>query len=343
MRRTGEAILPLHTGRAPAWLMEKMILLSREIVRIITEEYGPEELLVRLSDPFWFQSLGCVLGFDWHSSGLTTTTCAALREAIKPLKKELNVFACGGKGRVALETPQEIERICDTFSISEGESFIYASRMSAKVDSACVQDGFSLYHHMIFFTKNQWCVIQQGVDGERWARRYHWLSSDLKSFVCEPHKAICSPVKRRILNLVAEKSSFARECILKLSKHKPEEISTMKRKFIEDESISPERLGKAVALSYDCCPESFEQLISIRGIGARTLRALALLSEIIFGAPLSFKDPVRYTFAHGGKDGVPYPVDLETYRNSIEILKKAVEKAKIGHYEKIRALRRLSI
>jgi hypothetical protein len=342
MKRTGEAILPLHTGRAPAWLMEKMILLSREIMRIIVEKYGTEELLIRLSDPFWFQSLGCVLGFDWHSSGLTTTTCAALREAVKPLGNDLNIFACGGKGKAALKTLQQVEKTCDNFSISKGKSFIYASKMSAKVDSACVQDGFNLYHHMIFFTQDKWCVIQQGLDGERWARRYHWLSKDLRTFICEPHKAICSPIKRRTLNLVAKKSSFARECILKLSKRKPEEISLLEQKLIKDKSTSSKRLEKAIALSYNCCSENFEQLIFIKGIGAKTLRALALLSEIIFGAPLSFKDPARYTFAHGGKDGVPYPVDLKTYRNSIEILKIAVEKAKIGHYEKMRALRRLS-
>jgi hypothetical protein len=350
--RTGIAHLPLHYGKAPSWLFQRMKSLAREITLFVIDAYGVEEMLLRLSDPFWFQSFGCVLGFDWHSSGVTTTVCGAMKEGIRGMEKEIGLYIAGGKGRASRKTPQEIEEICGQRSI-DGIPLIYASRMSAKVDSAAVQDGYQIYHHCFFFTENgSWAVVQQGMnERSRYARRYHWLSQGLKDFVCEPHWAVCCDRRSEGLNLVAFESEQARKAIAELSHERPEFLITEGKKAIElflseehfilGEDIRLERLEKIFNQIYDRSPQNFEQLLGIQGVGAKSLRALSLISELIYGVRPSFKDPARFSFAHGGKDGHPYPVDRKAYDQTIEVLKSAIDKARLGDREKIEAIRRL--
>ncbi|MDI7259995.1 MAG: DUF763 domain-containing protein [Thermodesulfobacteriota bacterium] len=350
--KTGVAHLPLHYGKAPPWLFQRMKALSREITFFIIDSFGPEELLLRLSDPFWFQAFGCALGFDWHSSGLTTTVCGALKEGVHGIEKELGLYIAGGKGKTSRKTPLEIEEICHQRSI-DGSPLIYASRMSAKVDSAAVQDGYQIYHHCFFFTnKGSWAVIQQGMNEKtRYARRYHWLSQGVKDFVCEPHWAVCCDQKKEGLNLVAFESERARQVITKLSYEKPEflitegekakELFLPKEHPIPMEEIHLERLEKIFIQIHERSPRNFEQLLGIQGVGPKSLRALSLISELIYGVSPSFRDPTRFSFAHGGKDGHPYPVDRKVYDKTIEVLKEAIERARIGDREKIEAIRRL--
>jgi hypothetical protein len=351
--RTGVAHLPLHYGKAPSWLFQRMKSLSREITLFVIDAYGVEEMLLRLSDPYWFQAFGCVLGFDWHSSGVTTTVCGALKEGMKEMEGELGFFIAGGKGRTSRKTPQEIQEVCDRQSI-DGIPLIYASRMSAKVDSAAVQDGYQIYHHSFFFTKNgSWAVVQQGMNEEtRYARRYHWFSQGVIDFVCEPHWAVCCDQKKEGLNLVAQESEKARQAITEISHEKPEFLISAGKRAIElylprehpvpSEEIHLERLEKIFSQIYDRSPENFEQLLGLGGVGPKSLRALSLVSELIYGAKPSFRDPTRFSFAHGGKDGHPYPVDRKAYDQTIEVLRSAVEKARVGDREKTDAIRRLS-
>jgi hypothetical protein len=350
--RTGVAHLPLHYGKAPSWLFQRMRSLAREVTLFIIDVYGVEEMLSRLSDPFWFQAFGCVLGFDWHSSGVTTTVCGALKEGIKGIEKELGFYVAGGKGRTSRKTPQEIEEICSQRSI-DGNQLIYASRMSAKVDSTAVQDGYQIYHHCFFFTnKGSWAVVQQGMNEKtRYARRYHWLSDGVKDFVCEPHWAVCCDQRNEGLNLVALESEKAREAITELSHERPEFLVTEGKRAIElylpkehaipMEEIHLERLEKIFIQIYDHSPKNFEGLLGIQGVGPKSLRALSLISELIYGVKPSFRDPARFSFAHGGKDGHPYPVDRKVYDKTIEVLKGAIDKAKVGDREKVEAIQRL--
>jgi len=353
MKKTGIANLPLHGGKAPQWLFKRMTILARTVVELMIMELGREELLRRLSDPFWFQSFGCVLGFDWHSSGLTTTVTGAIKEGLRGLENSLRLFVAGGKAKRALNTPLEIAEYAEKAGFSP-EYFVHASRLSAKVDNVAVQDGFNLYHHMIIFTpEGHWCVIQQGMNESlSMARRYHWLSFNLKSFVEEPHSAICCDIKTQTLNFTAKESADLRKASVILSCEKPEktiaevqkvkELVLPKRHAVTFKDINPRALYKVLVQTYERQPYNFESLLEIKGLGAKTLRALALTSELIYGVPISFKDPARYSFAHGGKDGTPYPVNRVVYDKTVDILKKAIEEAKIGRSEKISALRRLA-
>jgi hypothetical protein len=350
--KTGTAYLPLHYGKAPAWLFQRMKSLAREITLTIIDTYGAEEMLSRLSDPFWFQAFGCLLGFDWHSSGVTTTVCGALKEGIKGMEGELGFFVAGGKGKTSRKTPQEIEEISYQHSI-DGIPLIYASRMSAKVDSAAVQDGYQIYQHTFFFTQSgQWAVVQQGMNEEsRYARRYHWFSQGIRDFVCEPHWAVCCDRKKEGLNLVAQESERSRHSITELSGEKPEVLIADWRRAVElhlprehpvpMEKSRLERLENIFVQIYERSPDNFEQLLGIRGVGPRSLRALSLISELVCGVKPSFKDPTRFSFAHGGKDGHPYPVDRKVYDKTIEVLKDAIDKARVGDREKMEAIRRL--
>jgi hypothetical protein len=327
--------------------------LARAVTLFMVDTYGAEEMLSRLSDPFWFQAFGCALGFDWHSSGVTTTVCGALKEGIRGIEDELGFYVAGGKGRASRKTPHEIETICDRIS-TDGTPLIYASRMSAKVDSAAVQDGYQIYHHAFFFISDgQWAVVQQGMNEEnRYARRYHWWSRGLKDFVCEPHWAVCCDQKKGGLNLVAFESEETRRAITELSRERPEfvikegqkvnELFLPAQHSVPMEKIRLERLEKIFLQIYDRAPERFEDLLGIQGVGPKSLRALSLISELIHGAKPSFRDPARFGFAHGGKDGHPYPVDRKTYDRTIEILNCALEKARLGDREKMEAIRRLS-
>lgn len=352
-QRTGIANLPLHYGKVPPWLFERMTKLAREVVLAIATEFGTREVLGRLSDPFWFQAFGCVLGYDWHSSGVTTTVCGALKEGLRGLEQETGLFIAGGKGRTSRKTPAEIER-CGKFLKVDPTPLTYASRMAAKVDNSALQDGYQLYHHTFFFTvEGSWAVVQQGMnDKSRYARRYHWLGEKVTDFVCEPHSAICSQARGTVLNLVALESGEARQTITRvIREEKPEkvvaELKRLKtlnlpaRHHLTLEDISPDRLHKAIVSAWEQQPASFEKLLSLEGIGPKTLRALSLISELIYGDPVSLRDPATYSFAHGGKDGHPYPVDRKTYDKSIEVLHRAVKKARLGNTEKLEALRRL--
>ena len=350
--RTGTAQLPLHGGRAPAWLFSRMVQLAREITIHIVAEYGSDEMLRRLSDPFWFQAFGCVLGFDWHSSGVTTTVTGAVKEGIRGLERDLRLHAGGGKGATSRNTPSEIMTACDKLSI-DPRPLVYASRMSAKVDSAAVQDGYQLYHHAFFFTPaGGWCVVQQGMnDANGMARRYHWLSADVKSYVNEPHSAICAERQEPTLNLVAAESDPVRGASAELARGRPDVVlgalrglpllDMPRRHAVMVGDVNPQYLQKILLKTYERAPEDFETLLGMPGVGARTLRALALTSEIIYGTPASTRDPARFSFAHGGKDGFPYPVHTETYDKTVEVLRAAVNKAGIARSERVAALKRL--
>jgi len=346
--------LPLHYGKAPAWLFGRMKNLSREIAVFIVKENGVDDFLAKLSDPFWFQAFGCVLGFDWHSSGLTTTVCGALKEGLRDESEELGVFVCGGKGATSRKTPEEIDEIGQKRLIdTEPEDLIYASRMSAKVDSAALQDGYDLYHHsFIFSKKGDWCVIQQGMNTKTlWARRYHWLSKKVYDFVNEPHEAICCDSKNRVLNMVARESRNCRNISAMLASEKPKKVTAEFVKIKELNmsgyhtvslgDIKKRNLEKILEKTYEVSPCDFENLLNIRGVGRKTIRALSLISELIYNSPASIEDPVRFSFAHGGKDGHPYPVNKSEYDLSIQILRDALNHANIGRTEKIKALRRL--
>jgi hypothetical protein len=358
--RTGITNLPLHSGKAPAWLFEKMEKLSRDILILITEEYGPRELISRISDPIWFQALGCVLGFDWHSSGVTTTVCGALKEAARGLEKDIGLYIAGGKGGTSRKTPAEIEKASEKEGI-DFKNLIYTSKIVAKVDSNALQDGYQLYHHTFIFTKDgkNWGVIQQGMNEEtKYARRYHWINDKVNDFVCEPHNAICCDLKSEVLNLTAKESSKAREVITEISNEKPEKIlkdlskinnylekatTLPKRHGIRLSDIETKRLYKIFTSTYDKKPDNFEKLLAMQGVGPKTIRALALISELIYSVPYSIKDPARFSFAHGGKDGIPYPVDKENYNKSIDILNSAVNKSRIDRQDKIKALKKLAL
>jgi len=353
MSRTRIAHLPLHGGKAPRYLFERMVPLAREIAIFIAGEFGREELLRRLSDPYWFQGFGCVLGFDWHSSGLTTTVCGAFKEGLRGTEKDIGVYVAGGKGATSRKTPAEITVACERIGRNP-EQLVYASRIAAKVDNAAVQDGYQLYHHSFFFTaQGQWCIVQQGMSNETsMARRYHWLSDSIASYVNEPHAAVCCDTTAETLNLVAAESAEVRSASATLAAQKPEGtlkalghvavLDMPRHHHIAKSDINPEYLRKILLRTYETAPADFEALLSIKGVGAKTLRALALTAELIYGTRASLKDPARYSFAHGGKDGTPYPVDRATYDKTIEVMRHALNRAKIDRNEKLQAFRRLA-
>jgi hypothetical protein len=350
-RRTGYASLPLHGGKAPAWLFGRMVRLSREIVVYMVGEFGAGEVLTRLSDPFWFQAFGCVLGFDWHSSGVTTTVCGAVKEALKDLDGELGLFAAGGKGQASRNTPQQIEAACDRTG-TDARPLVYASRTAAKVDSAAVQDGYQLYHHVFFFTAaGEWAVVQQGLcDRTHTARRYHWLSDHVRSFVDEPHEAVCCDVRATALNLVAHENEPVRRRSAELARQAPADTLDALRvldlparhALLPEVDVASPYLEKILLITYERAPRDFESLLGVPGVGPKTLRALALASELVHGTATSLRDPARFAFAHGGKDGTPFPVDTLTYDRTIEILNTAINRAAIDRSEKVKAFRRLA-
>lgn len=357
--RTGTASLPLHGGHCPPWLFERMRRLSAAIIEVIVREFGPEEVLRRLSDPFWFQALGCVLGFDWHSSGLTTTLCGAIKEGIRGRERDLGLIVAGGKGRTSRKTPEEIMRAADRYALPvDPGGLVYASRMSAKVDNTALQDGYQLYHHVFIFTfSGQWAVVQQGMnENTRLARRYHWLSEGVTDFVCEPHAAVCCDQRGQVLNMVAEESEQARNAVTLLARERPEKIVREFRRIVEagasglidlklpgqHDIPQADYLNKALLKVYATQPGDFAAVLGTEGVGPKTLRALAMVAEVAYGAPASFRDPVKYSFSHGGKDGHPYPVNRRLYDHSIAILEKSLAEAKIGRSEKLEALKRLA-
>ena len=405
-RNSGHADLPLHTGTVPRWLADRMMVLGTLITESLVENFGPDEVLVRLSDPLWFQSFGAVMGMDWHSSGITTSVMYALKRGLNPRAKELGIYVCGGRGKYSRMTPDELLDIADREGLN-GDALVRNSKLVAKVDNNAVQDGFQLYQHNFILTRSgNWTVVQQGMNtAEKKARRYHWCSNDLRSFVEEPHTGVVGENRGKILNLTDTAADKARDSILEMSHEEPErlikEITQIGKPasqiiLMQDGKISknmslsgstrqsnqeldsrvehgndigvqgslfPEleprsiimpthhevleqdvdlkRLGGVLATAYQSQPKDFENLLLTPGLGPRTLQSLALVSEVIYGTPSRFTDPARFSFAHGGKDGHPFPVPLKIYDESIRVLRDSIEKSKLGYNDKSDCIRRL--
>jgi hypothetical protein len=365
VRRAGSADLPLHGGRVPAWLGERMTRLGAVITQAIVHHYGRDELLRRLSHPFWFQSFGAVMGMDWHSSGITTSVLGALKRGLEPLQSELGIHVCGGRGKHSRKTPQELIAVGERTGIDGGQ-LATASRLVAKVDSAAVQDGFQLYLHGFIVTDDgKWTVVQQGMNGDAGqARRYHWLSEGLGSFVDAPHAAIDGPQQGEIINLTDARAGASRGAQLELlDRLGPDGIVKELSAITERErapaqlllphlimpahhdvrasDVNARRLHGNLAAAADRGPEDFAALLLTPGVGARTVRALAMVAEVVHGAPYRFDDPARFSLAHGGKDRHPYPVPLKVYDETIRVLKSAVQTAKLAREEELGALKRL--
>jgi hypothetical protein len=349
MKHAGSADLPLHYGYVPKWLAERMAKLGLAITESVLAEYGQAAFLSRMSSPFWFQSLGAVMGMDWHSSGITTSVMGALKRAINPYAKELGIFICGGKGKFSLETPEELLKIADQTGL-DGEHLVRCSKLSAKVDNTAVQDGFQLYtHNFIVSSKGDWTVIQQGMNaGNKKARRYHWHSGQIDSFIEEPHAAVCGHNQGLILNLTAKEAGDTRNGMLQLMKEKPEQMIREIQHLImpdnhalEAKDVDLKRLGAVLWLANEHPLHDFEELLLLKGVGPRTLQSLTLVSEVIHGTPSRFKDPARFAFAHGGKDGHPFPVPIKVYDETIATLQTAVHKAKLGNQDKQEAIKSL--
>ena len=351
MKRSGYADLPLHGGRVPRWLSERMAKLGGAIIEAIAMDYGRSEVITRLSDPAWFQSLGCVLGMDWHSSGITTSVMGALKSALNPMANDLGIYVCGGRGKHSRKTPDELLVIADKTGLN-GTELVRSSRLSAKVDNTAIQDGFHIYLHSFVVTKDgEWAVVQQGMNGQSgYARRYHWHSSQLKSYVETPHAFVYGHNQGSILNLTAKEASTTKSGILDIAAEQPEKMLTEIKKIfmprhheVRNKDVDLKRLGAVLALANDLPVKDFEELLLVEGLGPRTLQSLTLVSEVIHGTPSRFNDPARYSFAHGGKDGHPFPVPTNTYDESIDILRKAIDRAKLGNSDKVKAIQSLSI
>ena len=377
LRRTGHADLPLHTGTVPRWLADRMKLLGTQIVESLLINSGKKEVLRRLSDPLWFQSLGAVLGMDWHSSGITTSVMYALKRGINERAREFGLCICGGRGKYSRKTPDELLYLSDATGL-DGTSLVNASKLTAKVDGCAVQDGFQLYmHNFILSDEGDWVVVQQGMNtGTKTARRYHWSSENLRSFVEEPHSGVTGENQGKILNLTASEAKDTRGSILSLTQENPDrmmrEIARISgqdyapqveldfegtkiqvrndrnlimpsRHEVRAEDVDLKRLGSVLATAYENNNQDFESLLLTPGLGPRTLQSLTLVSEVIYGTPDRFNDPARFSFAHGGKDGHPFPVTTKIYDESIRILGDAIEKSRLGYNDKSDCIRRLNV
>lgn len=350
MSKRGSADLPLHYGKVPEWLAQRMSRLGGAIAEAIVWEYGRDMLLRKLSDPFWFQSLGCVLGMDWHSSGITTSVMGALKGALNRRSPELGIYVCGGRGKYSLQTPAELMAIGNKTGI-DATQLVYNSKLAAKVDNTAVQDGFQLYLHSFILTvEGDWAVVQQGMNTDsRLARRYHWHAPSVTSFTEQPHEFIYGKNQGTILNLTDVQAAAAKSGMLSLVKEKPvkvmEEITRLvmpAHHDVRSKDVNLQRLGSVLALAHEQHCADFESLLLLQGVGPRTIQSLALVSEVIHGAPVRFRDPARFSFAHGGKDGHPFPVPEKIYDETISILETSVHKAKIGATEKSEALKALA-
>lgn len=402
IRNSGHADLPLHTGTVPRWLADRMMVMGSLIVESLVQNYGPDEVLVRLSDPLWFQSFGAVMGMDWHSSGITTSVMYALKRGLNPRAKELGIYVCGGRGKYSRMTPDELIDISMKEGLN-GDELVRNSKLVAKVDNNALQDGFQLYQHNFILTKNgNWAVVQQGMNAqEQKARRYHWCSSDLRSFIENPHTGIVGVNQGKILNLTDSTAKQTRSSILDLSCENPDRVlneirqiskpeasqmilmsggkvqsiqnNTLQNELFPDlvpppaapekvriqmpaqdrsivmpfhhdvreEDVDLKRLGGVLATAYESQPKDFESLLLTKGLGPRTLQGLTLVSEVIYGTPSRFTDPARFSFAHGGKDGHPFPVPLKVYDESIRILRDSIEKSRLGNTDKMECIKRL--
>jgi len=350
MKRSGSADLPLHYGYVPRWLAERMAKLGLAVVETIVMDYGKNEVLTRISDPFWFQSLGAVMGMDWHSSGITTSVMGALKRAINPHSRELGIYICGGKGNHSRETPNELLKISEKTGL-DGNHLVKCSKLSAKVDNTAIQDGFQLYtHNFILNNEGKWAVVQQGMSAQsKTARRYHWHSETLSSFVDDPHTFIYGQNNGYILNMADKQASDSRSGVMQIAAEKPDKMLSEINKLVmpshhdvRAKDVDLKRLGAVLWLAQEKRPSDFEDLLLLEGLGPRTLQSLALVSEVIHGTPSRFKDPARFSFAHGGKDGHPFPVPTKVYDETIGVLQTAIYKAKLGNTEKNEAIKRLT-
>ena len=349
MKRSGYADLPLHGGHVPSWLATRMTMLGTAIVEAVLYDYGRSEVLTRLSDPFWFQALGSVMGMDWHSSGITTAVMGALKRGLNPRAPELGMYICGGRGKYSRMTPHELITIADKHGL-QGDALVRYSRLTAKVDNTAIQDGFQLYLHAFVVTiDGEWAVIQQGMNAAtRTARRYHWHSRTLRSFTEEPHVAVVGESQGDILNLVHRDAFGAQQGIVGLLREAPGSIAKAARHLVmprrhqvERSDINLQRLGAVLAVAHDAEIQTFADALLLPGMGPRALQSLALVSEVIHGTPIRFSDPARFSFAHGGKDRRPFPVPTTIYDRTIEVLGAALRTAKLGDTERVNGFKRL--
>ena len=350
MQRSGTADLPLHGGSVPKWLADRMTLLGTAIVENVALHYGTSEVLSRLADPFWFQALGSVMGMDWHSSGITTSVLGALKRGLNPRSHELGLYVCGGRGRHSPNTPDELRGYAERTGL-DGESLVRTSRLAARVDNNAIADGFQIYlHGFVLDATGRWTIVQQGLnDSTGYARRYHWHSTTVKSFTNEPHTAIIGEPQGEIMNLVASPAQPAQAAILEITREGPDSLLKDIRKLImpahhdvRAEDIDLRRLGSVLAVAHERGFRDFASLLLLEKLGPRTLQSLALVAEVIHGTPTRFSDPARFSVAHGGKDGHPFPVPLKTYDDTIRVLRSSLEAAKVGATEKTDGLRRLN-
>jgi len=348
---TRYADLPLHYGKVPPWLADRMSKLGGAIVEAIIAEYGKSAVLSRMSDPFWFQAFGCVLGMDWHSSGITTSVMGALKRALNPVAHANGIYICGGKGKYSRQTPAELMAYSEKNGLS-GDELVRASRLTAKVDNTAIQDGFQIYLHTFIVTdEGEWTVVQQGMnDDNGMARRYHWHSEKVKSFVEEPHTFIYGKNQGEILNLVHSEAGSAQSGMLNIVKEDPGKMLPEMQRIImpshhelRSKDVNMKRLGAILTLAHETDIKNFESLLLLEGVGPRAIQSLALVSEVIHGTPSRFEDPARFSFAHGGKDGHPFPVPVTVYDETIDILRTSVEKAKLGVTDKQSAIKNLSL
>jgi len=349
MKRSGVADLPLHGGRVPAWLADRMTALGTAITESILVHYGPAELLTRLSDPFWFQALGSVMGMDWHSSGITTSVLGALKRGLNPRAHELGIYICGGRGKHSRKTPDELRVIAELRGL-DGDALVRTSRLTARVDNNAIADGFQLYLHSFILAANgDWTVVQQGMnEATGMARRYHWHSASVRDFVSEPHTGIVGEPQGEIMNLVDRHAKPAQNAMLDIARESPEKTLADVRRLVAPqhhevraEDVDLKRLGAVLAMAYERQFSDFANLLLMEKLGPRTLQSLALVAEVVHGAPSRFADPARFSFAHGGKDRHPFPVPLKTYDETLGVLRRSLDSAKIGDHEKLDGFKRL--
>jgi len=349
MKRSGIADLPLHGGRVPPWLAERMTKLGTAITETIVHHYGTSAFLTRLSDPFWFQAFGAVMGMDWHSSGITTSVMGALKRGLAPRANELGLYVCGGRGKSSRNTPNELRSLAERGGF-DGESLVRTSRLTARIDNNAIADGFQIYlHSFVLSSQGEWAVVQQGLnDANGMARRYHWHSASVRDFVNEPHTAIVGESQGTIMNLVDSRADRAQTALLEIANDHPEKTLSEARHLqlpshheVRAKNVDLKRLGAVLAVAHERGLHDFAELLLLEKLGPRTLQSLALVAEVVHGAPSRFNDPARFAFAHGGKDGHPHPVPLKTYDESLHFLRNTLNAAKVGHTEKLDGFRRL--
>jgi uncharacterized protein len=349
MKRSGVADLPLHGGRVPQWLAERMTKLGTAITESIVSDYGTSAFLSRLSDPFWFQALGSVMGMDWHSSGITTSVMGALKRGLAPRAGELGIYICGGRGKFSRNTPAELRLIAERRGF-DGEALVRTSRLTARIDNNAIADGFQIYLHSFVVTSDgEWAVVQQGLnDRSGMARRYHWHSSSVRDFVAAPHTGIVGENQGTIMNLVDSQAKPAQTALLEIAREHPEKTLSAARHLrmpahheVRKSNVDMKRLGAVLAVAYERDLHNFAELLLLENLGPRTLQSLALIAEVVHGAPSRFSDPARFSFAHGGKDRHPFPVPLKTYDESLNFLRTSLDRAKVGDKDRLDGLRRL--